>query len=502
MMRHGYLDESPVAAKENMSVATPARRAPDQLRSPKTSRNRGASPRSAPQSRKTARETALAVVPWAIISNLAVAPLLFALNGGFNNVDSLTALFTMIGRLSGALAVSMCLTQLVLMARIPWLDRALGRDTLIKYHRVIGQSTYYFLLSHVIFTALGYSRLADITFLEQAYDLIFHTKWVLYAAGAFVCFTIVAISSIREARKKVQYETWHFMHFYAYLGIALAVPHQIFAGTTFTTTVPSQIYWALFYCAAIGLVVTFRFLMPLRSLLQFDLRVDEIVRESSDTISIYITGKNLSGLKAEAGQYFNWRFLDRDNWTAAHPFSLSAAPPRPGRETYRDRLRITVKQVGLGTRKLEHLEAGTRILAEGPYGAFTPSVRTRARVLLIAGGVGVTPIRALIESLPARSGDISMIYRAHSKRDLVLIEEIRELAVRRRIFVHVVLGGRDAYPPEFPPLGADHLGHVAPDVADRDVYICGSESLTQHVLSSLDELGVPRRQVHYESFSF
>jgi predicted ferric reductase len=324
---------------------------------------------------------------------------------------------------------------------------------------------------------------------------------MLVAAGGFVCFLAVAVSSVRAARKKLQYETWHFLHFYAYLGIALAVPHQIFTGGTFAANGLAIAYWSAMYLTAIGAVAVFRFGMPLRNFSKHDLRVSEVRRENGDTISIYITGKHLSHMNAQAGQYFNWRFLDRDNWTAAHPFSLSAAPPQ-GRDHPRDRLRITIKQVGMGSRKLEHIEPGTRVMAEGPYGAFTPEVRSRRRVLLVAGGVGVTPIRALLEALPARAGDISMVYRAHAQRDLLFIDEIRELAARRRVFLHVILGSREEFPSHFPPLGPDHLRHVAPDITDRDVYVCGSDALMQHVLTSLVALDVPSRQVHYESFNF
>ena len=118
-------------------------------------------------------------------------------------------------------------------------------------------------------------------------------------------------------------------------------------------------------------------------------------------------------LRAEAGQFFKWRFLTRELWWAANPYSLSAAPRR-------DLLRITVKITGDHSQALLRLKPGVRVVAEGPYGAFTAARRTRRRVLLLAGGVGITPLRSLLETLQGRPGDIDLIYRANVETDLVL----------------------------------------------------------------------------------
>src|SRR6266702_7264712 len=115
-------------------------------------------------------------------------------------------------------------------------------------------------------------------------------------------------------------------------------------------------------------------------------------------------GRHVEELNAEAGQFFRWRFLARGLWWASSPYSLSA-PPR------RDRLRITVKAAGDHSHALRRLKPGTRVIAEGPYGAMTGAARSRSKVLLIAGGVGITPLRALLESLPAAPGDLTLIYR-------------------------------------------------------------------------------------------
>ena len=187
----------------------------------------------------------------------------------------------------------------------------------------------------------------------------------------------------------------------------------------------------------------------------------------------------LDRLNARAGQFFSWRFLTRDRWWEAHPFSLSAAPD--GR-----RLRITVKDLGDYTAALRAIPPGTRVIAEGPFGAFTTAARRRPRVALIAGGVGITPIRALLEDMPGGPGDIAVVYRALRAEDVILREELDELALRRGAEVHYVVGdhrGSEMLSPE-------HLLALVPDIAARDVYVCGPPAMTEATRASLDRSGV------------
>ena len=175
----------------------------------------------------------------------------------------------------------------------------------------------------------------------------------------------------------------------------------------------------------------------------------------------------------------------------AHPFSLSAAPD--GR-----RLRITVKDLGDYTAALRAIPPGTRVIAEGPFGAFTTAARRRPRVALIAGGVGITPIRALLEDMPGGPGDIAVVYRALRPEDVILREELDELALRRGAEVHYVVGDHRAGE----LLSPEHLLALVPDIAARDVYVCGPPAMTEATRASLDRSGVSRRQIFTERFAY
>ena len=193
--------------------------------------------------------------------------------------------------------------------------------------------------------------------------------------------------------------------------------------------------------------------------------------------------------QAFAGPAREW---PADDWWRAHPFSLSAAPN--GRY-----LRFTVKALGDFSARLQALPCGVRVAIEGPYGNLTGAVRTRRRVLLVGGGIGVTPLRALLEALPYEPGDLTLLFRASGERDLVFEAEIESIARRRGAVVHYLVGPRGRRPAS-DPLGPASIRRLVPDVAERDVYLCGPVPLMDMVGRGLRSLGVPDVRIHAERF--
>ena len=144
------------------------------------------------------------------------------------------------------------------------------------------------------------------------------------------------------------------------------------------------------------------------------------------------------------------------------------------------------------------LRPGTRVIAEGPYGAMTAARRSRRKVLLIAGGVGVTPIRALFETVPAAPGELTVVYRASQDSDVLFRDELLALAADRAARLHIVTGHRADLGHD--PLSGRALAANVPDLADHDVYICGPAGMTANVAAALRAVKVPRRRIHSESF--
>ena len=393
--------------------------------------------------------------------------------------------------MTGLLGAYVVLLQLLLLARLPVLDRLVGFDRLVAWHRVGGFAVVALLGSHAVLITAGYTLGDQISLPDEIGRLITGYPGVITATAGLALLIGVAVTSAVAARRRLRYETWYFIHLYAYLGVALAFSHQLATGSDFVGEPAARAYWYGLYAFTVVTLVVFRLGVPLARTARHRLRVARVVEEAPGVVSIEIGGVRLERLRARTGQFFTWRFLTRDRWWEAHPFSLSAAPD--GR-----RLRITVKGVGDYTDGLRAIPPGTLVIAEGPFGSFTTATRRRPRVALIAGGVGITPIRALLEDMPGGPGDIAVVYRALREDELILRAELDELASRRGAEIHYVVGDhRDG---DF--LSAEHLLRLVPDIAARDVYVCGPPAMTEATRASLGRSGVPGGHIFTERFAF
>lgn len=400
--------------------------------------------------------------------------------------DRLTAA----GRITGLFGTYLILVQVVLMARVPWLDRAIGTDRMAAWHRSNGQYTISLIVAHTFLIVWGYAGVDHRSLAGETGRLLRSYPDVLAATAGLGLLVLVGVTSARMARRRLRYETWYFIHLYTYLAIALSFSHQLATGNEFSTHPANRALWVGLYVVTFGLLVAFRVVVPVRDAFRYQLRVALVQPENADAVSVYVTGRNLDQMGAASGQFFRWRFLDRDSWWEAHPFSLSTAPNARA-------LRITAKGVGDHSQALRHVRVGTRVMAEGPYGNLTSRRRTRAKVLLIAGGVGITPLRALLEDLSVAPGGITLLYRASHEKDLLFRAELDRLAKRRGIDVRYLLGRRDKKPD---PLSARHLRQHVPDIAERDIYLCGPPGMMDAATKSLRSLGVRRAQIHRERF--
>ncbi|MBX7267431.1 ferredoxin reductase family protein [Micromonospora sp. Llam7] len=429
-------------------------------------------------SARVARIVALAF----LIANVVIIHAMFFLAGSpaYNLLGS-------IGRLLGLYLALVMAVQLLLIARLPLLDRGFGMDHLTVWHRWTGFAVFWLAVLHPVVVLLGFATYSNISFLRETVILSQQLP-VLLGMIAVALIVVVVAFSVQAARKRLPYEVWHTVHLLLYAVILLAVIHQVYNGTTFTSNALTQVYWWGLWAFAIGALLTGRLFLPLVRNARHRLRVAAVVPEPDNAVSVHITGRNLHLLPARAGQFFLWRFPGHNPWWQVNPFSLSAAPD--GRS-----LRLTAKGVGTTSSGLRELRAGTRVFAEGPYGALTASQRVREATLLIAGGIGITPIRALLEDPDLT--DMVILYRVRDAANAVLGGELHNLAQARGARLHL-LSGRTG--PDNNPFAPANLAALVPDITERDVYICGPPPLTVAVLDALRQLGVPKRQVHAELF--
>lgn len=441
---------------------------------------------------------AVGVATWA---SMLVVVALWVAGGGVGDLTSWADALVSFGRLTGLVSANLLLIQVLLMARIPVVEKAYGQDELVHRHRLAGFWSFWLVVVHLVAITIGYALAARTNVFVQFWELVVDYPGMLLALAGTLLLVLTVVTSIRNARRKLRYESWHLLHLYAYLGVGLAVPHMLWAGSDFVGNPVAIAYWWTLWAAAAGSILLWRIGLPIVRSLRHDLRVADVVRESPDVVSVTMTGRDLDRLPAQAGQFFNWRFLTGPGWMRSHPYSLSAAPD--GRS-----LRITVKDLGDGSHALASVEPGTRVFIEGPYGRLHPGVRTSQKVTLMASGIGISPMRALLEALPQRPGDVTLIYRARTDANLALRGELEWLRRERGARMFYVLGrrvpGRATWLPESAAAltDAEALRQLVPDIASNGVYLCGAQPWMDAAARAAQECGVPASRIHSERFSW
>jgi len=432
---------------------------------------------------------ALGALVWLVVLGNAAVIVWLWWHGGNAHPKTTGELLTGIGRITGLLSAYLALIQVLLMSRLPFLERLLGFDRITIWHRWNGHATIDLVVAHVIFSVWGYSLMDRIGVIKEFDGMLgngIYPGMITATIGTVAMLAVVATSLV-IARRRLPYEWWHAVHLLAYAGIALAWFHQIPTGNELVLNHAAADYWRALFVVTLVVLVVFRIVAPLVRAFRHRLVVAEVVHEAPGVTSLRITGHRLDRLHAEPGQFFLWRFLTRGRWLSAHPFSLSEAPN--GRS-----LRITVKDLGDYSGSLGNVRPGTRVLVEGPFGSFTDAARHGDKVLLIAGGIGITPVRALAERM---RGDVVVLYRVIDERDAVLLDELRALGVDVR-----VIAGDHATPEGARLLTPEHLRELVPDLSERDVYVCGPPAMTDAIERHVRHTGVPRTHIHIERFAF
>lgn len=422
-----------------------------------------------------------------VVSATAVA--LVIAGGGFTILQPIDWLYSL-GRSMGVVATVFMLTQVLLAARAPFVERAMGHDRAVALHTKVGKWAIILMIGHA----------ALIVWVSGVYDgrsvvgqgvAYFNQAWYLAAAQIGLgVFLVILATSLMIVRRAWRYEAWHAVHVSVYVAVALVVPHQFLFGSTFVSRGVAFWFWVVLYVFAFGALIAFRVVRPLALLNRHQLRVESVTRLGDGSASVVISGHHLDRLAPAPGQFFLWRFLAPGMRLQAHPFSLSRQPDASS-------LRITVKPSGDFSKALGDVAPGTRVLVEGPLGVFSEVTRTRPAAVLVAAGIGITPIRAMLE---VAHGPVDVIVRCSAKDQAPLLDEVREIAAARGATLHVVAGPRGAGWAS--AAQAVTLKDLVPDVADRDVYVCGPREWALAVEADALAAGCARESVHREEFAW
>ncbi len=424
----------------------------------------------------------------------------FLIDGGLNGINDLPSALGSFSRLTALIATDLLLIHMLLIARVPWLDKLYGHDRTTVAHKRLGKPILYLVIAHFLASLIQFAILEGKNLFDELIAMASSSFDLLLSVVSLVTMIVVVVTSIKIARRKMSYEAWYIVHLLSYVSVLAAIPHQFSMGSDIAGKPLQSAFWISLYVFVLGNLLWYRILFPVVSMLRHRFKVTRVVSESSDTASIYIGGRNLDQLTAKAGQFYLLRVMNSKQWWRPHPFSLSATPNE-------DYVRFTIGDRGDDTSLMQNLKVGTRVMLEGPYGVFTEDRRTRQKVTLVCAGIGVPPIRALAESMVAKPGDLTIIYRTRNNSDAALLNELQKIAEVRGHTLQVLEGSRGSGNSWLPASSTNEpdfqrVKAIAPDIAESDVFICGPTAWTRSVEKSLKQIGLSSNQVHAEEFAW
>ena len=437
----------------------------------------------------------LVTLLWA---SAAAAIALYLAYGGIHDWTSPAAVVTGLGIIAGLIGSDFILVMLVLAARVPVIDRTIGHDRAVATHRRLGKPALYLLLAHGALLLVGYGMSTGINPIAEIGPMLALPDLPLAFVGTGLLIAVV-VTSLVAVRRRFSYEGWHLVHLLSYLAVIFALPHQFSEGGILSGRSWQELYWIVLYVLAGGSIVCFRFLKPVIATFRHRITVAGTTPVSPGVVSIHLRGRRLRELGSEGGQFLIWRFWTGKTWWHAHPISLSAMPSDTT-------ARITVRELGAGSARISSVPVGTPVSIEGPYGIFSDVARTAPRLAVIAAGIGVTPVRALIENARIAPGEATVLLRAGDQDETYLWEEIGEIAAAKGATLYRSIGRRSPVGPswlaEKDARRGVTLNSVFPHLMDSDLYLCGPADWLDAVEADARALGVPEHRIHAERFDW
>lgn len=206
--------------------------------------------------------------------------------GGLQDLRGWETGLASVGRLTGLVASVLLLAQVVLMARVPPLEPAFGEDRLARTHRLVGFTSFSLMLAHVVLITWGYAA-GELTHTPGTlWDLTVDYPGMLLAVAGTLCLCLVVVTGIRAARRRVRYESWHLLHLYAYLGVGLALPHQLWTGQELLSSTGRTVFWWTAWAVAAAAVLIWRVTLPVWRSARHDLRITSLVPGAPGIVSV------------------------------------------------------------------------------------------------------------------------------------------------------------------------------------------------------------------------
>ena len=391
-----------------------------------------------------------------------------------------------VGALAGLLATSVALIGIAFAARTHRFERAIGLDRALLWHRWTGETAALLLVAHIVATLIAYASRESLA--DAIIELTGEEQYMAMATVGALGMLLITFLSLGFIRRHLAYETWYFIHLLIYASLALAFAHEIYLGSDLAFDPLARAFWIAVSVIVLLMVILSRWGGAIRAILR-PLTVLAVTPLNDVAAAIELGGRNVADLRAAAGQFALLRPLTPALFWQPHPYSISAAPRV-------DRIRFTIKALGGASELMTRLPVGTKVAIEGPYGTKIYEEFRDDKLLLIAGGVGIGPIRSLLEDFHADAEPV-VIYRARRAEEIVHYDELVTLAAARNGRIIPVVG-RTGELPDGNPFDPAVMRTLVPDVAERIAVVCGSQPMINAAFQCLRACGVDEEDIHFE----
>jgi predicted ferric reductase len=383
--------------------------------------------------------------------------------------------------------------QFGLTARFRYVTEPWGEDVIYHFHRQISLVAVGLVVAHPVILAVVQPELFALSNMREA-PLSAH----LALLSIFSVIALV-VTALWRATLNLKYETWHLTHIVlAVVAITAGVVHMV--GSSFYLADPwKQSLWIGLTIFWIGLLLYVRIVKPL-FMLRRPYRVSEVRQERGETTTLVMQPEGHPGFHFSPGQ-FGWLMVWGSPFKiTGHPFSFSSSAAAKG-----GCVEMSIRNLGDFTKEIQRVPVGKRVYLDGPYGAFTIGNPADMHVL-IAGGVGVTPMMSMIRTL-ADHGDkrpVILLYGSKDRESITFCEELEVLKARLDLtVVHVLANPPAGWTGEQGFINAEMFKrHLPPPYSDHEYFICGPGVMMDAIEKTLGEMGVPMAKYHSERYSF
>jgi predicted ferric reductase len=393
----------------------------------------------------------------------------------------------------GYAGLAMMGLQFGLTARFRYVTEPWGEDVIYHFHRQVSLIAVGLVVTHPTILVVVKPELLALSNMLEA-PLTAH-----FALLSIFSVIVLVVTALWRAALKIKYETWHLIHVVlAVVAVTAGVVHMV--GSGFYLVDPwKRTLWIGLTIFWIGLLVYVRIVKPL-FMLRRPYRVTEVRKERGDTSTLVMQPDGHPGFRFSPGQ-FGWLTLWGSPFKiTAHPFSFSSSAAASD-----GRVEMSIRSLGDFTGEIHKVPVGQRVYLDGPYGAFTIGKPADMHVL-IAGGVGVTPMMSMIRTL-ADQGDkrpVVLLYGSKNWDSITFREELEALKARLKLtIVHVLADPPAGWAGEQGFINAEMFKrHLPPSYADHEYFICGPNVMMDAIEKALGEMNVPMSKYHSERYSF